>query len=457
MSQQLEMTIIARDQASRVVNQVQKKVMDFGKDIGSSIAAVAGPMALATMAFGKISAHFEKMAQLRKEAFDWGASLSDSSAKLGVTVEQFQGIEAAASATGKSIDEISKAFKSVKDRIADANAGNQDAIDSFKALQFTAEEIKTLKPEDVLARLGDALSTVEDPAKRAELAIAALGGSAKGLQDVLAKGFDIAGAMIDTEGLSTEEAAVVRAEALEKRKEANREKLKAAREGIFSRGMDKMREGDDEMAGAISGGLAESGSGRFFRSGAQGEQAQADAVKRIVELETKREEARKAAERSRIQAITGSSNVVPPAAAVAGLENKVAKDKADAAAKDAKDRADKEREEGLKRQERAREARTRKEADDFAKQMEKELFGTEKGGDKDKAMKPLEVSSLRAIGGGLAGEAMGGGAVDIAKQQLDTQKQMVEKLDGILKMQAPPTNQFTNPDTTSGRFGIGVA
>jgi len=144
------MTIIARDQASRVVNQVQKKVMDFGKDIGTSIAAVAGPMALATMAFSKISAHFEKMAQLRKEAFDWGASLSDSAAKLGVTVEQFQDIEAAADKTGKSVDDIAKAFKSVEERIAEAQRGNKAAIDSFKALGFTAEEIKTLKPEDVL-------------------------------------------------------------------------------------------------------------------------------------------------------------------------------------------------------------------------------------------------------------------------------------------------------------------
>jgi hypothetical protein len=451
MSQQLEMTIIARDQASRVVNQVQKKVMDFGKDIGRSIAAVAGPMALATMAFGKISAHFEKMAQLRKEAFDWGASLSGSAEKLGVTAEQFQDIEAAADKTGKSVDDIAKAFKSVEQRIAEAQRGNKDAIDSFKALGFTAEEIKTLKPEDVLKRLGDALSTVQDPAKRAELAITALGGSAKGLQDVLAKGFDIAGAFQDKEGLTDEEAAFLRETAKKEREKQNREKLRIASKGATEEALK-----DPEIMKEVSRdvfGMSEADQSKMPLDPAalaQNELAQ----KKVREILARRAKEKQDAEAARIAASGGAETA-------GDLEDLRKKREADAAAakaaKEASEKAEKERIADKERKDRSLEAQARKAADDFAKQAEKDLFGKEKGGDKEKAMKPLEVSSLRAIGGGLAGEAMGGGAVDIAKQQLDTQKQMVEKLDGILKMQAPPTNQFTNPDTTSGRFGIGVA
>ena len=448
------MTIIARDQASRVVNQVQKKVMDFGKDIGTSIAAVAGPMAIATMAFGKISAHFEKMAQLRKEAFDWGASLSDSSAKLGVTVEQFQDIEAAADKTGKSVDDIAKAFKSVEERIGEAQRGNKDAIDSFKALGFTAEEIKTLKPEDVLKRLGDALSTVQDPAKRAELAITALGSSAKGLQDVLAKGFDIAGAFQDKEGLTEEEAAFLRETAKKERAKQNREKLGKAREETAREFLENDPEGQKILEGArIDAGKA-IGFGRGGFSGPANISASKaaeskDVQDKVVAALARRAKEREDAERARIGASGG-------AATAGNLEELTKKREADAAAakaaKEAAEKAAKERDEGLKRQERAREARTRKEADDFAKQMEKELFGTEKGVDKEKAMKPLEVSSLRAIGGAMAGENMGAG-MDVQTEQLNTQKKMVEELSELNEfIRRQPTN-FTLPNTGPTMIG----
>ena len=433
------MTIIARDQASRVVNQVQKKVMDFGKDIGSSIAAVAGPMALATMAFQKISQHFERMAQLRKEAFDWGASLSDSAAKLGVTVEQFQGLEAAADKTGLSVDKVAEAFKSAAERIAEAQRGNVDAIASLKALGFTAEEIKTLKPEDVLARLGDALSTVEDPAKRAELAIAALGTSAKGLQDVLAKGFDIAGAMLDTEGLSAEESRLLKETDRLKRAEANKEKVKKAKEeagGLFFAKLAK-----EEMEGG-----PQSKDRKEFDKFVQDEflakeQAGGEGG-RLTEEQTNRAITQFLSRKK----VPGAVTPTPQAAAtVAGLEEKNAKDAADKAAKEAKEKADKERAAQEERKARAAEARNRKEAEDFAKEVEKEneRFAKEKEKAGTVASK-VEVSSLRAIGGAMAGENMGG-AMDVQTEQLNTQKKMVEELSELNEfIRRQPTN-FTLP------------
>ena len=451
------MTIVARDQASRVVNQVQKKVMDFGKDIGTSIAAVAGPMALATMAFSKISQHFEKMAQLRKEAFDWGSSLSDSAGKLDVTVGQFQAIEAAADSTGKSVEDIAKAFKSVEQRIAEAKAGNAAAIASLKALGFTAEEIKNLKPEDVLARLGNALSTVQDPAKRAEIAITALGESAKGLQDVLAKGFDIAGAFVNTDGLSPEEAAFLRETEKKEREKQNREKLGKAKEAAA----DEFLKNDPEAAGVIAAArerIRNKTEGNAIGNrlgGVASLEKDVDVQNDIKAILARRKKEAEDAEAARIAA-SGGTEAAGRLDAL-GKENaeKAAKEKAD---KEAKEKADKERAAQEERKARAAEARNKKEADDFAKQVEKEneRFAREKEKAGSAAAK-VEVSSLRAIGGGIAGEAMGGSAVEIAKQQLETQKQMVEKLDGILKMQAPPTNQFTNPDPTSGRTGVGVA
>lgn len=447
MSQQLEMTIVARDQASRVVGQVQKKVLDFGKDIGTSIAAVAGPMAIATMAFQKISAHFAEMARLRKEAFDWGASLSDSAAKLGVTVEQFQGLEAAADRTGVSVDKVAEAFKSAAERIAEAQRGNVDAIASLKALGFTAEEIKDLKPEDVLKRLGSALSTVQDPAKRAELAMAALGTSAKGLQDVLAKGFDIAGAMLDTEGLSGEEQRLLKETDRLKRAEANKEKVKKAKEQAGELFFGKLIK--EEMEGGPQS-KDRKDFDKFVQDEFLSKEQAGGAGGKLTDEQTNRAVTAFLSRKKVPEAVISTPQTT---ASVAGLQGKIDKDKADAEAAKAKEAADKERAANVERLAKKQEARNKKEAEDFAKQVEKEneRFGKEKE-DKGKSSSGPTVSSLREIGGGIAGESIGDVA-DIAKQQLDTQKQMLEKLDGILKYQAPPTNSFIQANTKN----IGVA
>lgn len=432
------MTIIARDQASRVVNQVQKKVMDFGKDIGSSIAAVAGPMALATMAFSKISQHFEEMAQKRKEAFDWGASLEQSAGVLGVTVEQMQALEIAAQETGENVQKLGEAFKSAQALLSSALAGNEDSRRSIVALGFSLENLDKLKPQDVLRALAGAMASVEDPAKKGEIAIAALGKEAGKLQSVLEKGFDIAGAFVQVDGLSTEEARNLRELEKEERAKANREKLEKARTESTKRALFS---GDREVVDA-----AAKASGNRFNVSAEDPKVQA-AVREVLRRRQKEADEKKAKEQADANKTAGGGT---PEEAGKDLLNKKAEDdkrEADAkAAKEAKEKADKERAAGLERQARAAEARNRKEAEDFAKEVEKENERVAKEKEKagSVATKSLEVSSLRAIGGAMAGENMGG-AMDVQTEQLNTQKKMVEELSELNEfIRRQPTN-FTLP------------
>jgi len=243
MSQNLEFRITASDQASRVVASVQKKVTDFGKDIGQSIVAIAGPMALASMAISKISQKMEEAKQRSKEAFDWGTGLSKSARQMGVSVTDFQRIESAAADTGMSVTEVGDAFKAANNLIQQAKQGNLAAAESLATMGFNLMELDKIKPEDVIRRIGEAMATAEDPADKLKIAIGALGKEGEKLQGILAKGFDIAGAFKAKDGLSDAEAEFLAKSDAEARGKANRERLVEARRGLTEKFLEEDPEG----------------------------------------------------------------------------------------------------------------------------------------------------------------------------------------------------------------------
>jgi hypothetical protein len=207
--QSLEFTISASDQASKVVTSVQKKIDNFGKDVGRSIAGVLGPMALVGFAVSKVTEYLAEMEKKAKEAFDFGAGLSDAAAKLGVTVEQFQQITKAAAATGESLDNVATAYKASTKFLADVKSGNLEALETFEGLGFSISNLEKIKPEDVLARLSQVMLTATDPTQKMAIAMTVLGESAKNLQGTLAKGFNIAAAFEGGGLISDEDAALL--------------------------------------------------------------------------------------------------------------------------------------------------------------------------------------------------------------------------------------------------------
>lgn len=226
----MQFTITGKDQASQVITAVNKKISEFGKDVGRSIVGMVGPMALVGFAISKISDYLEDVKEKAKEAFEWGSQLTDNADKLNLTAEQFQRVDRAATETSESAEKVGKAFKLASDLIQKGKDGNKEAIESLAALGIKLDDIDKAKPEDVLRAIATALNQTVDPADKATVAIAALGSSAKDLQETLAKGFDIAGALEDTEGLTNEEAALLRQQARKEKAKANREKLENARQ-----------------------------------------------------------------------------------------------------------------------------------------------------------------------------------------------------------------------------------
>jgi hypothetical protein len=234
MSQSLDFRITARDQASAVVASVQKKVADFGKDIGRSIVAIAGPMALATMAISKVTEKMEEARQKAKDAFNWGSGLQRSAQQMNVSVSNFQRIEGAATETGQSVSDVGAAFKAASDLIEAAKRGNLDAAESIAAMGLDLMELESIKPEDVIRAIGEAMDAATDPADKLRIAIGALGKEGEKLQGVLAKGFDIAGALAGKrdDDLTDEEAEILSKAERDARTKERREKVAAARQQV---------------------------------------------------------------------------------------------------------------------------------------------------------------------------------------------------------------------------------
>ena len=408
MSQQMELTITAKDQASKVIEGVEKKVANFGKQFGQQLAGLVAPMAIVGVAMAKISEQVDKVAQRRKEAFDWGASLEMSANKFGISVEAFQAVEAAADATGESVEDVGKSYKLASDLLASARSGNLKSAETLEALGVNLADLEKTTPQEVLRRLASALATTEDPAKRAQLAIAALGKSAAELQKVLAKGFDIAGAIEGTEGLSTQEAAQLRLLAREERARQNRERLASARQQVAQRFLEEDPQGrailaaEQERMRGLVGPMA----GRGGIGGAQLSAAVAASDPRIqAQVIEALEKARKAREAGK------PSPNATAAAALTAISEEDAKKAADAAEKEAKKKP--------------KEIKSKTSLLEFTE-----------------ASQPT-VSSLRAIGGGMAGEVAG--LVDFQRNSLEVQKQIRDILAEIKNRGNIQSTDFTKP------------
>jgi hypothetical protein len=411
MSQDLQMTISARDQASKVLEGVEKKVANFGKQFGQQLVGMVAPMAIVGFALGKISAKIEEIRQKRKEAFDWGASLQASANKMGVTVEEFQAIESAADETGESVEKVGKSFKLASDLIAGARSGNLAAAESLNALGVDLNKLETTTPQEVLGKLAEALSSTEDPAERAKIAVGALGKAAAELQETLAKGFDIAGAMEDINTVTNEEAALLRDQAQSERKKAKDDRVKKAKEQASERFLD-----EDPMASQIAreayerGEIVQDARSPGFASNSR--LAKLPGVQEAIGKELARRDKEKA-------------------------DKKDAEDKASGAAE-----ANRQRAAALKK---VGEGQEKKKEEEEKKKPKEKKLPKFKASDTDDVFQKSQptVSSLRAIGGGMAGEVAG--LVDFQRNSIELQKQIRDILKEINGKGGLENTDFTKP------------
>lgn len=477
MSNSLEFSINAKDNTSKVVDTVSKKINGFGTDLAKMALGVAGPMALVQAAVGAIGSAIEEYKQKVAEAIKFGAEIPNQAKGLNISAEEYQRLGSAAESAGVGINELAGAYVEVRKAIDAAKDPASSQAAALRALGFAAEDIAAgaVKPIEVIERLGRAMATGADDATQFKIASGLLGASVEKLIPILRKAQEASQGYTDAgDVLTEEEAAILKESEMLKKKKELQEKVSDAREEARKR----MFEGGEGTAGAgrralkqelfptlteeqmreqSGGSMSLPGYGRIINY-KDGRRAADTFVKDrltdeerdlIIKEYSDREKARKAKEAADAQA--AAKEAADKLKAIAD-EQAAKKEKEKAAADAAKAAADKKKEEekdaakAAADQKKAEEDKAKKEKDELGKALDAEQKA------KDAASK-FTGSSLRDIGGALAGEAVTSG-IDYQAAALDiSQKILIElqKLNVKTLPEVPDTN-FTKPTRVGGTF-----
>lgn len=170
--------ILAKDNVQKGLRSAQAKLQAFGAGvakIGGAMfaggAAVIAPLLAAVNSFS--------------EAGDKLAKMSD---RTGATVEALSELSFAAERSGTSITAVEGAISTLQGTLVEASRGSGAAHLKLAELGQTLRDLKGLSPDKQFERIADRIAAVQDPARRATLAVTAFGGAGRELIPMLSQG-----------------------------------------------------------------------------------------------------------------------------------------------------------------------------------------------------------------------------------------------------------------------------
>lgn len=166
----------ATDKTSQAFRSVDAKLAGITK----SLKTFAGFAGFATVATG--------VGSLTRSLVEMGSELQDASEKLGVSAETLQVLKRAAESTGASFDTLQAALAFNTKLTGEAERGNKKAIETFRLLGIDAKKFADLPIDRRLSVIAQQLSGVDDPARRLDLTLKALGKGGADLAPLLAQG-----------------------------------------------------------------------------------------------------------------------------------------------------------------------------------------------------------------------------------------------------------------------------
>ena len=461
MANDMEFTISARDQASKAVETVKKKLQSFGSDLAKMALGFAAPLALAQAAFSAIGDAIEAHKKKVEDAINNTAELAEKAGDLGVSVEEYQKLSNAADKAGMSIDKVAKAYTEIQKLLASATGEGNSTAKMLETLGFAADDIAKglVKPMDVIEKLGAAMLGAKDDSTAFKIATAVLGDTlAKDLLPQLKAAMDLAAGFSEDSGISKEEAELIRQKKIKDKQTKNREEAQIAREEAAKEFLKTDAEAGD-VANKFSQELTESGRrsltpGKINRLA--GDKEVQDEVMRILKARAEAEKERlRIANEAKANEILAAAEAIKAEEEAQAIADKAIEDamtEAEKADKKAREDADKaaikSKEDAEKDAKKAKEDKEKKDRDDLGKALDDEAKAK---ADAEKDAGKMTLSSLREIGGGLAGEALVNN-LDIQRETLDIQKKILielEKMNVKDLPEVPPSTDFTKLTTTA--------
>jgi len=165
-------------QLVRGLRRAQRRVQAFGRSIrgfGLRLAGVAtamlAPLAASAKVFSTMGDQVAKMAR-----------------RTGFSVQTLSELGFVASQTGTDLGSLEQAIRRMQRSIFDAGRGLSTATDALDELGLSFEALDGLSPEAQFKKLADRISQVEDPTRRAAIALTLFGRSGTSLLPMFAQG-----------------------------------------------------------------------------------------------------------------------------------------------------------------------------------------------------------------------------------------------------------------------------
>lgn len=168
-SENLDIVIKAKDEASAVMAKVQKNTGQLGetvKKMGLAVAAAGVAAGAAVSAFAISSV---------KQFSEVGDAVDKMAQRTGLGAEAVSALRVAADASGTSIESVEMAVKKMQIGIDQLNPSNKEFQYYLKAIGTTMEDIRKTSPAEQFETIGNAIANITDPAERTRLAMEAFG------------------------------------------------------------------------------------------------------------------------------------------------------------------------------------------------------------------------------------------------------------------------------------------
>lgn len=172
--------VFAEDKTSEGLTSAEQALMRFGARIGAVGASMA---AFAAAGLGSLTGMAMKFAT-------FGDEIGDAMAKTGVSAEWLQVFDVAAQKADMSLGQIVASINKMQRGLFNGKISKGVAM-----IGLSLEDLKTKTPEQAFLAIGDALSKIQDPTRRAAAAIEIFGRSGAQLLPVFEDG---AAGLLDT-------------------------------------------------------------------------------------------------------------------------------------------------------------------------------------------------------------------------------------------------------------------
>lgn len=126
--------------------------------------------------------------QMGRQALDAAGGLGELASQTGASTKALQAYKFIALENGVTNEQMQKGFAQLTKRLGEAKLGSDKMVTAFGAVGVSSRELASLTTDQAMLKIADAMSKIQDPAKRAALEVQLFGKAGQALDPILRQG-----------------------------------------------------------------------------------------------------------------------------------------------------------------------------------------------------------------------------------------------------------------------------